>query len=148
VKLFASPALAYFLEKSPTLHDFESGEALQLFALLDDSDIDVAVKVWTQHDDKQLSDFSKMLVQRRLPKIELRDYPFEENELKKGGEKLVWHGVISNQGYESGAEKIKIHLHDGTLRDIYEVSDMLGTQAFSAVTKKYYLCYPKAISNI
>jgi HD superfamily phosphohydrolase len=140
--LFASPALAYFLRESPTLHDFESGDALRLFALLDDSDIDCAIKVWMQHEDKVLSALSQMLVHRRLPKIELRSHPFEENDLKNAGP-MAWRGEISNKGYESGSEKIKIRMHNGTLCDIYEVSDMLNSQAFSKATKKYYLCYPK-----
>jgi HD superfamily phosphohydrolase len=142
VQVFASPALAYFLSASPALPDFASGEALRLFALLDDSDIDCAVKVWMQHEDKMLSELSKMLVHRRLPKIELRDRPFETSDLEKAGP-MAWRGEISNEGYESGSEKIKIRMHNGTLRDIYEVSDMLNSQAFLKVTKKYYLCYPK-----
>jgi HD superfamily phosphohydrolase len=140
VQVFASPALAYFLKESPALHDFESGEALHLFALLDDSDIDCAVKVWTQHDDDALSDLSRRLVHRRLPKIVLRDRPFEESDLKTAGT-VAWQGIISNKGYESGSEKIKIRMHNGTLCDIYEASDMLNSQAFSKATKKYYLCY-------
>jgi HD superfamily phosphohydrolase len=142
VQVFASPALAYFLSASPALHEFESGEALHLFALLDDSDIDCAVKVWMQHEDKILSELSKMLVHRRLPKIELSAHPFAESDLKKA-QPMTWYGEISNKGYESGAEKIKIRMHNGTLCDIYEVSDMLNSQAFSKATKKYYLCYPK-----
>ncbi|MDR2448773.1 MAG: HD domain-containing protein [Prevotellaceae bacterium] len=141
VQVFASPALAYFLKKSPALHDFESGEALHLFALLDDSDIDCAVKVWMQHDDELLSDLSGMLVHRRLPKIGLSDRPFEESELKKAGT-MMWYGEILNKGYESRLEKIKIRMPGGVLCDIYDVSDMLNSQAFSKVTKKYYLCYP------
>ena len=141
VQVFASPALAYFLKESPALHDFESGEALRLFALLDDSDIDCAIKVWMQHEDEMLSDLSRMLIHRRLPKIELCDHPFEESELKKAGP-MMWYGEISNKGYESRSEKIKIRMHGGVLRDIYDVSDMLNSQAFSKATKKYYLCYP------
>ncbi|MDR0295698.1 MAG: HD domain-containing protein, partial [Prevotellaceae bacterium] len=42
-QLFASPALTYFLASSPSLEEFESG-TLHLFALLNDSDIDCAIK--------------------------------------------------------------------------------------------------------
>jgi HD superfamily phosphohydrolase len=157
--LFASPALTYFMKELLSLDAFESGETLNLFALLDDSDIDSAIKVWTTHEDKLLSSLSSMLVQRRLPKIELKDHPFTDeyieekrrqtmhqfNLAKEEIDNFVWAGEIFNKGYESGAEKIKIHYSNGELRDIYDASDMLGSQAFSAVTKKYYLCYPKAI---
>ena len=71
-----------------------------MFALLDDSDIDCAVKVWMQHEDEMLSDLSRMLIHRRLPKVELSDCPFEESELKKAGP-MMWYGEISNKGYES-----------------------------------------------
>jgi HD superfamily phosphohydrolase len=142
VQVFASPALAYFLSASPALHDFESGEALRLFALLDDSDIDCAVKVWMQHEDKLLSDLSTMLVHRRLPKIELSEQPFAESAWNKAGT-TTWYGEISNKGYENKSEKIKIRMHSGALCDIYEVSDMLNSQAFSGVTKKYYRCHLK-----
>jgi HD superfamily phosphohydrolase len=147
VPLFASPALAYFLKASPALHDFESGEALHLFARLDDSDIDCAVKTWTQHDDALLADWSSRLVQRRLPKIELRDRPFEESDLQHAGP-MAWHGAISNKGYENGAEKIKIRMRNGALCDIYEASDMLNSQAFSKVTKKYYLIKNIPLCNL
>jgi HD superfamily phosphohydrolase len=139
-QLLASPALAYFLKESPALHEFESGEALRLFALLDDSDIDCAVKMWMPHEDKMLSELSTMLVHRRLPKIKLSDRPFEESDLQHAGQ-LIWRGEISNKGYESRSEKIKIRMRGGVLCDIYEASDMLNSQAFSGATTKYYLCY-------
>jgi len=158
-KLFASPALTYFLTSSPSLAEFESGNSLHLFALLDDSDIDCAIKVWAYHDDKILSELSLMMVQRRLPKIELRDDPYTEAEIEirkqafmkmykctqKEASCFIWSGMITNKGYESGVEKINIHYGNGRLHDIYEVSDMLSAQAFSGITKKYYLCYPKDV---
>ncbi len=157
--LFASPALAYFLKTSPSLEDFESGEALCLFALLDDSDIDCAIKNWAFHDDMILSKLSLMLVQRRLPKIEMSDQPFAPEYVANAKQSLaaatdmtlaevdefVWSDVITNKGYESSAEKINIRYGDGKLRDIYEASDMLSAQAFSGATKKYYLCYPRTV---
>jgi hypothetical protein len=96
-------------------------------------------------------------VQRRLPKIELRDEPYNNAEIEARKQAFIkmydytpeeascfiWSGVITNKGYESGAEKINIHYGKGKLHDIYEVSDMLSAQAFTGITTKYYLCYPK-----
>ena len=157
--LFASPALTYFLASSPSLEEFESGKTLHLFALLDDSDIDCAIKVWAYHDDKILSELSLMMIQRRLPKIELREEPYTATEVEDRKQTFmnrcgctpeeascfVWSSFITNKGYESGVEKINIHYGNSKLRDIYEASDMLSAQAFSGITKKYYLCYPKEL---
>ncbi len=157
--LFASPALSYFLTESPSLKDFESGEALYLFALLDDSDIDCAIKNWAFHHDMILSKLSLMLVQRRLPKIEMSDEPFAPeyvDNIKRSlaaatdmtpaeVDEFIWSEEITNKGYESGTEKINIRYGNHQLRDIYEASDMLSAQAFSGATKKYYLCYPRTV---
>ncbi len=156
-ELFASPALNYFLKESPALSDFETGKALDLFALLDDSDIDCAVKAWTTHPDKMLSLLSKMLYRRHLPKIEMSDQPFTSQHISdvkaqllqettiapEEIDQLLWTEEIANKGYDGGTEKINIRYGDHHLRDIYEASDMLSAQAFSSTTKKYYLCYPK-----
>lgn len=158
VPLFASPSLAYFLAEAPSLSAFESGDALKRFAMLDDSDIDSAVKVWMSHPDRVLSRLACMLVQRRLPKIMMSDKPFPDAEVdekrrvvmaghgytEEEAGNFVWTDMIMNKGYDGGREKINIHYGGGQLRDIYEASDMLSAEAFSGATKKYYLCYLKS----
>ena len=81
-ELFATPAFLHFLKGDYTKEDFlRDSSNLEKFALLDDSDISIAVKVWSTHSDKILSDLCQRMVNRRLFKIILRDTPFEQSEI-------------------------------------------------------------------
>ncbi len=66
--LFASPALAFFLENTATKADFASPEsnALSTYAALDDSDLLCAIKVWADAADPILSTLARCFCQRRL----------------------------------------------------------------------------------
>ena len=157
INLFASPALAFFLKNNITWDDFENGRALDIFAQLDDSDISCAIKAWCDCSDKVLRTLCNMLVARRLFKIEIQENPFDskyiiakkneaQQELDLTPEELdyfVLSDCISNKGYDIDNEKIKIQYRNRDIRDIFEASDMLSVQAFSGVTKKYFICYPK-----
>jgi len=157
--LFASPVLSLFLKNKFAITDFEQDDILEAFAQLDDSDIDSAIKAWCNADDPVLSQLCQMLVTRRLFKIEISEKPFDNayvEQIKKTAQvKLsnipaadldyfVITDSIVNKGYDEGNGKILIRYKDNQLRDIYEASDMLSAQAFSGITKKYFLCYPKA----
>jgi HD superfamily phosphohydrolase len=156
-KLFASPALHLFLANRFTIADFENTDILNAFARLDDSDIDCAIKVWCDADDKILSRLCRMLVTRRLFKIEISAQPFGEAYIEQIRQNVqqqctdtpealpyfMISDTIVNKGYDDQTGKIQIRYGKSELRDISEVSDMLSAQAFSGVTKKYFLCYPK-----
>ncbi len=155
--LFASPALHLFLKNRFTIADFEHPEILNSFAQLDDSDINSAIKVWCKADDKILSQLCCMLVARRLPKVEISDQPFTGEYIEAVKQRVqsqipdtpgamdyfVVSSYMVNKGYDDNNEKINIRYGESQLRDIHEASDMLSAQAFSGVTKKYFLCYPK-----
>jgi len=81
-KLFGSPALLYFLEKSVDLKDFENDETMMNYLALDDYDVMGAIKVWMNHEDRILSDLSKQIVDRRFPKIHLGKKQLGQEELK------------------------------------------------------------------
>ena len=67
VELFGPPALLYFLSREITFSDFDnSPEALDNFAMLDDSDILCAVKVWSNHTDLVLSTLCHDFSNRKL----------------------------------------------------------------------------------
>ena len=53
-----------------------SGDALENFLSLDDSDIIQGLKTWQYHDDFILSKMSKMLIERNLLKIKIRNRSF------------------------------------------------------------------------
>jgi len=161
-QLFASPALCLFLQNQFTVADFEQDDILDAFAQLDDSDIDCAIKIWCDSDDAILSQLCRMLTARHLFKIEISDKPFDKTyieEIKQTAlrnvsglladnlDYFVITDSIVNKGYDEGNGKIQIRYGKNELRDIYETSDMLSAQAFSGITKKYFLCYPKARIN-
>jgi len=156
-ELFASPSLRLFLQNRFTIADFERPDVLNAFAQLDDNDINSAIKVWCNADDKILSQLCYMLIARRLPKIEVGDQPFEKAYIEAVKQRIAPHipdtpealdyfvisGHLINKGYDYSHETINIRYGDSQLRDIYKASDMLSAQAFSGATKKYFLCYPK-----
>jgi len=161
-QLFASPALCLFLQNQFTVADFEQDDILDAFAQLDDSDIDCAIKIWCDSDDAILSQLCRMLTARHLFKIEISEQPFDKTyieEIKQTAlrnvsglsadniDYFVITDSIVNKGYDEGNGKIQIRYGKNELRDIYETSDMLSAQAFSGITKKYFLCYPKARIN-
>jgi len=159
--LFATPALAYFLNQTITLKDFEEGDkiALKNFANLDDMDVFTSIKVWQNHDDRILSNLCTRLVNRKLPKMEIRNEPIDQtkyqNYLKLACEKwqlseveasyLVFFGSITNNAYDMEESSINILFKDGSIRDIVSASDNLTLAALTAPVTKYYLCYPKEL---
>jgi hypothetical protein len=161
VPLTASPALQLFLTNRLVLADFDRPEVLDAFALLDDNDIDCAIKGWCNTDDKILSELCRMMVARCLFKIEVSAQPFDAAYIEEIKTRVQQHfscpaealpyfvvnDTITNKGYDDRIGKIQIRYGNSELRDIYDVSDMLSAQAFSVVTKKYFLCYPKGAKN-
>lgn len=160
-KLFASPALAYFLENRITSDDFlTKPDVLELFSQLDDFDIFSAIKVWTGHKDTILSELSKALVYRTLPRVELRSVPFDENflgslktSLRKSmgiGEDesgyFIFTGSIANDAYVPFRDRINIVDKKGNVTDIAGASEQLNVAVLSSTVTKYFICYPKLVS--
>lgn len=161
-ELFATPALSVFLKNNYKKKDFIGYPGLlETFALLDDYDIFAAVKVWMHHRDKILSSLCTNLVERRLFKIELkkekinlsykkqltlkaaRKYKLTEKEARY----YVTAGEIENSAYKTNIVKINILMNDGKVLDIAEASDQLNTDVLSKTVKKYFICYPKTLTN-
>ncbi len=162
VRLFASPALTYFLQRSgDEVIPEESGELVRHFAALDESDLLSATKVWQEGPDRVLADLCRRLAGRELPAIELQRKPFERDrihevvELTK--ERLgvdedevscyVNSGELFNQAYAPDTPEVRILLKNGTTQEITAVSDLFGSDALSERVTKYYLCFPKEIKN-
>lgn len=163
-ELFATPSLTYFLYNRVGELEFENPNAvlngrsaLEIFADLDDDDIMVSLKVWSNHKDKVLSYLCKCIRDRQLFKIEIQKTTFSEeyiDQVKKRVKNyfacsshaldfLVISNSISNNAYSSDDDRINILFKDGTQCDIGEASDMLDASVLSKTVKKYYLCYPK-----
>ena len=152
-----SPAISFFLKNSFSHEELNRKDVLDKFTLLDDTDIMSAIKQWQFSEDKILSVLCKMLTARKLPKIVISATPFEKSDIEKAREIIiksnridikdvdyfVQTGEVINSGYDTHEENIKILSKDGSVQNVYDISDMLSAKAFSQITKKYFLCTAK-----
>jgi HD superfamily phosphohydrolase len=150
--LFASPALAYFLEAPEQI-------SLEYFAQLDDVDILASAKVWCNNSDTVLSLLSNGLVNRKLFSVELNNQPFDADRVEKIREQvcielsmnpedaafLVVSDSISNYAYSNMDDRITIMDKQGGTCDIADASDILNISVLSKTVRKYFLCYPRFI---
>ncbi len=160
VELFATTALNFFLKNTISENDFKKNkQVLEYFAQLDDYDVFASIKMWCNSSDKILASLSKMLVNRRLLRIEMQNTPFDENYINKRRQQtikkyklsekeiyyFVFHDSTSNYTYQPGEDNIGIVFKDGSVKDITEVSDQLNINLLRKPTVKYFLCFPKDI---
>jgi HD superfamily phosphohydrolase len=153
--LFCSTALKYFLYNQISTNNFTE-YTLEMFSKLDDYDVLSAIKEWVRHEDVVLSLLSKMIVDRKLLKIEMQQSVFKESYLLKKREKamhilnitakeasyFVFNKEIVNQAYNL---RIPIYIltKKGNLKDIAKASDQLNLQALTIPVVKHFICYPK-----
>ncbi|MCU0458961.1 MAG: HD domain-containing protein [Bacteroidales bacterium] len=160
LRLFASPALAYFLEPR---HNRAAGEERAAlvghFTSLDESDIISATKVWMSCGDRVLEDLCRRFVNRDLLGIELQKSPFDparvaetartaQKKLGLDDDEVRFYvntGDVYNQTYAPGTPEVRILLKNGATPDITAVSDLFDKEVLSEKVTKYYLCYPKEI---
>jgi HD superfamily phosphohydrolase len=156
VELFASPALHYFLYNEVDKQHFErSEEALEHFAMLDDSDVICAIKVWASHTDLVLSILCKAFTDRRLFKVEIGTQPIDEiqrnTQLKQYREHFnvsaheaayfMGEEIVSTDTYSPEDDNINILYKDGTVKDIADASDMLNITVLTKKVEKHYFCF-------
>ena len=157
-EVFATPALAYFLENDIDAEWFAlHPETLQMYAELDDSDIWSALKVWKHSDDKILSTLATDMTDRHLFKVEVTeespsdDYLQEKMRLiaesmsipEEDAHYLLTLTEIGKDMYNPEDDSIGILYKDGTVKDISEASEILNVQLLSKKIRKYYLCYQR-----
>ena len=159
--LVCSKPLNYFLTHKVDKTKFDR-PVLDIFARLDDVDILAALKAWQDHPDFVLSRLCRMIIERRLLKIKLRDKPtdakrilsYQEKFQKKHNRSLheagyfVFVGSIENQAYNRDLQNINILKKNGKLIDVAKASDQLNLKALSKKVTKYFLCYPKDDENL
>ena len=92
VELFASSSLKYFLYKKISEDNFND-ETLEMFSKLDDYDVFSAIKEWSNHEDKVLSLLSKMIINRKLLRIEIQQKEFDKailnNKIKNSFTRII-----------------------------------------------------------
>ena len=158
VKLFASPALRFFLYKDITPEEFHNNpDCLENFIQLDDNDIWTALKVWSTHTDKVLSTLSMGMINRNIFKVEISSEPIGEDRKKEltlqisqqlgitlsEANYFVSTPSIEKNMYDPADDSIDIIYKDGTIKNIAEASDMLNISLLSKKVKKYYLSYQR-----
>ncbi len=160
---FAANGLNYFFRNDITRDNLfrKRDDIIANFVNLDDNDIIASVKVWINHQDKVLSTLSGNLINRKLPKIIIREQPFERNyldEMTRQAAKItgwniedtgyiVFTGSISNKAYSEMDDKIKILYKSGETKEIVDASDIFNVSVLSKIVKKYFLCYPDFMSE-
>jgi HD superfamily phosphohydrolase len=160
ISVECSRPLKYFMKHKVTLDSF-SNDDLDTFAQLDDFDIISALKEWQYHDDFILSSLSKMIINRDLSKIKLNSEKFpvevlqemstrfakEHNISLQDAKYFIFKGKIKNQAYSIESEPIRIFKKDRTIEDVVEASDQLNLKALSKPVTKYFICFPKVLSE-
>jgi len=157
--LEATRSLDFFLRNKISLNDpgNSKDEIIRHFINLDDDDIMVSAKSWTDHPDRLLSTLAGNLVGRHLPRVKISDTPFIESRIsllskavqdiydisESECKYLVFTGLISNKTYSYQTDTIKIIDNTGELKDLSEASDIFQFQNLNETKKKYFLCYPK-----
>ena len=157
-KVKASKTLTYFLKTPVTKTEFNT-KILEQFSYLDDFDVIMAVKDWQNHNDVVLSTLSKMLIQRKLPKVILRNKIFTNKEIKKYQDKVktdlklqkeeinyfVFTESVSNHAYSKEKEPIYILQKNGNIRDLVEASDHFNLEALTKPVIKHFIAFPKIV---
>ena len=156
-ELPASEALHFFLYHPITKQDFNTEHTLDMYAMLDDSDIWSALKMWCAHSDKVLSLLCKAFINRNLFKVKILNEPVDVKkvaQLKKSYQKqwnlseeesdFFW-GIqsVSTDTYSPSDDRINILYNDGSIKDISDASDMLNINVLTKKVRKDYFYYTR-----
>ena len=156
--LFASPALAYFLQNEVDARWFgQQEEALVRYEELDDSDIWSAMKAWRHSSDKILSTLASDMLDRHIFCVEVHEEPIPEARIQQLQQEIAnkmdipledAHYMmsvvtLSKDMYSPDEDSIDILYKDGSIRDITQASELLNVELLSRNVSKYYLCYQR-----
>jgi len=163
VDLFATPALAHFLNNRIDLQSFLANEShLSWFTRLDDTDILSGIKIWADHRDPILSLLCSKIIHRDLFRTEMSSLPFTKEYVinindrvmerfaisEKELDYFVYHGVVGNNAYDTAVGHIRVLDKDGSLKDITQASDLSNIEALAKRVEKYAITYPKEIDSL
>lgn len=156
--LFASPSLQLFLKNDVSFDQFKNQpEMLAQFALIDDSDISSAIKVWQSSDDRVLSLLCRSIASRQLFKTTISKTPIEAEIIESNRQKIsqrlnipiedtnyfIRSEKLVNSAYVGESNHILIKMRKGEIMDLAQASDNLNISALSTPVEKYYLCQIK-----
>ena len=152
-EIFGTPALRFFLYNNVTRDDFFLGsEAMRMYALLDDTDIQSAMKVWMESDDVVLSSLAAAYTNRRLFKALVDAPATKAQELQ--AEYMSRFGItaheadyfyslhtITSNTYSAADDQIDILYPNGAIRNIADASDMWSMAALTHKVERNYTYY-------
>jgi HD superfamily phosphohydrolase len=156
IDLFASPSLKLFLEEEISHNDFErNANILESFALIDDSDISSAIKVWQSVDDKILSTLCTNVASRNLFKTVISKTPFDSETILKQREKIkavlgvseaevdyfLKTETLVNNAYSEKHKQIQILGKNDEILGLAQASDNYNISALSEPVEKHYMCF-------
>ena len=154
--LFASPYLMFFLQHTVSNSDFtKDSTALEIFSKLDDYDVFGAIKVWADEKDQTLSILSRRLINRALPKVEIRNEMISKKEIEKlkanvvteynvpsdETDYFVYTEELVNNAYDLSSDSINILMKEDTIVDLVAASDNFTLSTFSFPVQKFLLSY-------
>ena len=148
-----SPALAYFLSNRESATEDKKIH----FTALDDADVWMMLKTAITHDDVVFSSLAKMILYRRLPKIELSNHSFGEKDIVKRQEKIaekwrlsmdeaayfVFGGSFRIQGYMQKENPIQLCDQNGSCRLFDTSPETAYVDTLTKKHRKHFLVYPK-----
>lgn len=152
----ASETFSFFLKNTIRLANFNT-DILNKFSCLDDFDIIMAIKDWQNHQDVVLSSLSRMIIQRKLPKVIMQKEVFLEEQVNAYKEKVkkkfdlnsdeiayfVFTGTVANHAYSKEKDPICILQKNGNVKDLVQASDHFNLAALTKPVVKHFLVFPK-----
>ena len=130
---------------------------LKYYAAIDDMDIFSMIKAGVNHHDPVYSALCAMILNRRLPKIEVSNEPFpldfiEKQKIKalsklgisaKEVSYFVFDGKMKNMAYNLEQSPIVLIDKKGRTKELLAGSDESNLKMLTKAVTKYYCCYPK-----
>jgi len=157
VDLFGTPALIRVLNFNE--HSGLEVDLIQAFAHLDDYDAMAAIKVWSSHPDRVLSQLCSRLLNRQLLKVRIQSEPLSQSLVETAIAAVSAHfscsldeagffvsqGSVSNQTYDAEKGPIRFFMKSGEIRDFFSASDNLSVENALNKVRKHFVCYPKEV---
>lgn len=159
-QLFATPALAHFLEFRVDCGNFTSDPThLDWFTRLDDMDIMSGIKAWVYHADSLLSMLCERLLKRDLYHSEIGYAEVSEATFKEIGARVIAHYQVTdaelpyyvfplkiqNSAYSRSKDPIMVLMKNGEVQDLIGALNVPDLGVLEQKVTKYGISYPKEI---
>jgi len=144
--------LFYFINNKP---ESLTESVLQKFLTLDDNNVIMALKKFLHTDDKILSLLSNGILNRKVFKVELQNTAFEKSRIQARAETIIQKYAVAaedlrflqivdttkNNAYNTQKDSIKIHMKNGAIKELADISDNAALHYLAKDVIKHYHCY-------